>query len=175
MKTLNSHSQYFIVIFATSCLLFLASCGFSPLYGTDGASKQISKNFENVYISNIPNSDGQYLRNLLIDRFYKNGRPVAPEYILTVSPIKEKRLNLDITKSADATRGQLRLDTIIRLKDQETGDILLKRDMHVVTSYNILNSQFTTHVAEGNAQQNALLELAQRIETQLALYFNRKQ
>jgi len=59
------------------------------------------------------------------------------------------------------------------LTNKATNEQLLKRDLTVVTSYNILNSQFTTHVSETNARENALEDLARQIETQLALYFDR--
>lgn len=162
-----------IRIFAVFIALsFLSACGFSPLYGQahDGnAPARLAQ----VAIGNIPDREGQILRNSLIDRFYRDGRPADPAYTLDVDPLREDLTDLDVTKSADATRGQLRLSTRITLHDAKTGDTLLERNLTSITSYNILLSQFTTRVSENNARENAVEDLARQIEQQLALYFRR--
>lgn len=153
-------------------VLTLTGCGFSPLYGTrdDNAVKY---HFDAVFIGSIPDQEGQYLRNALIDRFYQHGRPADPQYTLEVAKVRQRRHDLDITKSSSATRAQLRLDTKITLKDNKTGEILLTRDLLAVTSYNILQSQFTTRVSQEDAERSGLDDLARQIEQQLALYFYR--
>jgi LPS-assembly lipoprotein len=153
------------------CFLTLTNCGFKPLYGGEKHAHQISA-FNSIYIENIPNSSGVFLKNKLIDSFYTDGRPLNPRYILSVEKLRERRSALDITKSADATRAQLKLETEITLKDKESGRVLLQRDLISITSYNILQSQFTTHVSEENARKNALTVMSQQIRTALSLYFN---
>lgn len=153
-------------------LLFLGACGFSPLYGTHG-DNAVKYHFDSVFIGNIPDREGQYLRNALIDRLYGHGRPADPQYRLEIAKITTRKQDLDVTKSSAATRAQLRLSTKITLYDSKTGEVLLKRDLLAVTSYNILQSQFTTRVSEDDAQRSALDDLARQIEQQLALYFNR--
>ncbi len=78
-----------------------------------------------------------------------------------------------IVHSSDATRSQLRLSTKIELRDNRSNQVVLHRDVMATTSYNILESQFTTRVSEENARRDALGSLAQQIETQIALYFRR--
>jgi LPS-assembly lipoprotein len=153
----------------------LAACGFSPLYGENAAENAPSvRAAENdIFIDNIPDEPGQYLRNALIDRFYSAGRPQDAAYTLVVSPIEERREDLDLTKSSDATRSQLRLRARIQLRDNRAGKVLLARELRAITSYNILDSQFTTRVSEENARRAALNDLARQIETQIALYFKR--
>ncbi len=163
-----------IILLLPLCLL-LAACGFTPLYGTQGAAGQAETTaaLGMIHIDNIPDYEGQYLRNALIDRFYKNGRPAGPRYTLSIEPITERRTDLDITKSSDATRAQLRLTTEMKLKEIGTGETVLRRDLTSITSYNILQSQFTTRVSEDNARRNALDDLARQIELQLSLYIRR--
>ena len=157
-------------------LLTLTACGFSPIYGNYNRSDSVAveRSIASVEISIIPNKEGQYLRNELIDRFYQNGYPSNPKYILTVQRVEEYKSNLDITKSSDATRAQLKLTTAMTLTNPETGEILIKRPMRAITSYNILSSQFTTRVSEEDARKAALNELANQIETHIALYFNKQ-
>ena len=163
-----------------SCIT-LASCGFSPLYGDYNSSP--AGTAEGAYnardllayieIDSLPNREGQYLRNALIDRFYQNGYPADPAYYLNVENLEETLSELDLTRASDATRGQLRFDATLRLRDKVTGDTVLERHIRSITSYNILDSEFNTRVSEKNARFNALSDMAQQIETQIVLYFKR--
>ncbi len=155
--------------------LFLSACGFSPLYGEYGASgnQGARTRLGQIYIANIADAPGQYLRNALMDRFYSQGRPgTGAAYNLSVATISESRSELDITKTSDSTRAQLYLTTAMVLYDGE-GEELLNRSLTAVTSYNILDSQFTTRVAEDAARRQALDDIARQIETHILLYFNR--
>ena len=156
------------------CLLTLAACGFEPMYGRNINERTgVENELARVGISNIENREGQYLRNALIDRFYRAGRPARPLYRLSIKPLRETLIDLDITKSSDATRGQLRLETSMQLIDVRTEETVLARDLRTITSYNILGSEFATRVTEENARTNALDDLARQIELQLNLYFKR--
>ena len=115
-----------VLLSAVACAI-CAGCGFQPMYGSyDALSGQeqigIQSQLAQIEIGNIPNREGQYLRNALIDRFYKNGRPINPRYSLKISEIKEKSYDLDITVSSNATRAQLTLSTVMRLVDNQGGE-----------------------------------------------------
>lgn len=156
-------------------LLWLTACGFQPLYGDHALSTTaaVRESFNNIAIANIPDQSGQYLKNALMDRLYSVGRPDAgARYRLTVSSVNESRRELDITKTSDSTRAQLSLSTVMVLSDAE-GSKLLSRSLGATTSYNILDSQFTTRVAEDSARRQALDDLARQVESHLLLYFNR--
>lgn len=156
-------------------LLCVAACGFRPVYGVNRDTPVgVESRLSNIEIGNIPNREGQYLRNALIDRFYREARPVDPEYVLNISEISESLTELDITKTADATRAQLRLTTVMTLSEKATGKTVLTRNLLSITSYNILGSEFSTRVTEQNARENALDDLARQIELQISLYFKRK-
>jgi LPS-assembly lipoprotein len=154
-------------------MLSLAACGFSPLYSTHH-NAGVKSSFDSVYIDNIPDWEGQYLRNALIDRLYSHGRPANPAYTLTISKPQAERRDLDITKTSSATRAQLRIETGMALKDNATGVTVLTRKLIAITSYNILQSQFTTRVSENDTRRSALDDIARQVEQQLALYFNRE-
>lgn len=163
-----------IPIYALIIAAFIvAGCGFEPLHGQ--STRTADQNLYNqIFIDNIPEREGQILRNELIDRFYTKGRPADPAYILKIDAIEETQTNLDVTATADTTRNQLRLDTKMRLEDRATGALLLERDLISITSYNVLQSQFTTRVSEDNARENVLKDLARQIDIQTGLYFKRQ-
>ena len=155
--------------------IMLTACGFRPMYG-DAARSEMSAQKNGNYdvdIAVIPDREGQYLRNLLIDRMYQNGYPSAPRYKLQVNAIEETEQSLAIAKTAESTRSQLRLHTNYTLVDRQTGATLLSRSALATSSYNILNSEFATRVTEDNARLNAINDIARQIEIQLGLYFNR--
>lgn len=160
----------------TVLALTLIGCGFRPVYST-GSGEQPNASqaaFQQIAIANIPDREGQILRNALIDRLYRDGRPEQARYMLTIAPLTESIRDLDITKTADSTRGQLHMTSALRLTDRQTGAVLLQRPLAALTSYNILGSEFTNRVAEENARNNAITELARQVELQLSLYFQQQ-
>ncbi len=162
-------------VLVLSAVLALTSCGFEPMYGNVRFNEPtpqeaaIEAQLENIAIGNIPDREGQILRNALIDRFYRNGRPQNPSYTVEIAKVRETTTDLDITKESDTTRAQLRLDVILALKDNQ-GNTVLTRDLTSIGSYNILTSEFATRVSEDNMRENALNDLARQIELQVVLY-----
>ncbi len=160
---------------AVCAVLFLTGCGFKPLYGSAAGVSAPQASFAAVEIANIPNWEGQFLRNALIDRIYaQNGRPQNAAYILQVSKVRAKRNELGVRKDATATHVQLRIETTMTLTAPSSGTMLLKRELKSFGAYNIFDSQYATMTAETAAREQALLELADQITQELALYFNRE-
>lgn len=126
-----------------------------------------------VQVANIPDREGQMLRNVLLDRINRGGYAANPQYRLEMSSLEESKTDLDITKDSDSTRGQLRLESVMTLRDIVSQEVLLRRSLHAITSYNILASEFSTRVTEQNARENAITDLANQVEMQLNLYFKR--
>ena len=148
------------------CLaLALSGCGFAPVY-----SDATPAAFAAVEVGSIPNESGIYLRNAVVNRLHPHGA-AAPLWTLTLTPVAESVTDLDITKSAEATRAQFRASTILRLADAD-GRVVLTRELRAITSYNILASEFTNRVSRDAARRWALDDLARQAEQALALYFS---
>lgn len=157
-------------------LIVLAACGFEPVYGVNrNTHTGVEEKLEQISISNIPDREGQFLRNELITRFYRSGRPASPQWSLDLERISESLTDLDITKDAEASRGRLRLATSLQLKDLKTGETVLKHSIISIASYNILASEFTNRVSEQNARENALKDLARQVEQYVTLYLKKTQ
>jgi LPS-assembly lipoprotein len=161
--------------FILPVLFILAACGFTPMYGAGAGPKNIavSEGLDTIDIALIPDSSGVYLRNALIDRFYQSGYPSSPRYKLDIGKINETKRDLDITIESEATRKQVLLTTNLTLTDLSTGDVVLTRSLKAITSYNVLGTQFATRIAEADAREAALNDLARQIETQTSLYLKR--
>ena len=146
------------------------------MYGSHSGAKSgttVAKGLDTVEIDLIPNAEGVALRNHLIDRFYASGYPSNPQYRLSVARIHETIADFDITVESETTSRQVKLATSIGLMDLKTGQVVLERPITAYTSYNVIGSQFTTRVSAADARQSAINDLAQQIEAQVALYFNR--
>jgi len=163
------------IFLALGVALILSSCGFEPMYGTHSAATEaIDTALPNLDISNIPDRDGQYLRNLLIDRLYTHGRPEDALYTVTFSRLTEAISNLGIDKQATATRAQIQILTHMELIDKSTGKPVLQRDLKVVGAYNLLDDQLSTLMSKQNVIDSVLQELRDDAVTELSLYFRRK-
>jgi|MDTB01.1.fsa_nt_gb LPS-assembly lipoprotein len=164
---------YFSGIFAS--LLLLTSCGFQPIYGNIGTSVNQPNTEElmrRIDIGLINDREGQFLRNALIDRLHNSASPLTPLYTLSLTSITEARRSLDITKESDATIANLKLSTEMAFTRISDNKLLLKKKIWSTTSYNILESQFTTRVSQNYARENGLKNLAAQIERQVSLALN---
>lgn len=164
--------SYFAVLMA--CVL-LTGCGFEPLYGgapTASAGRTVPQGLDQVDINLIPNAEGVFLRNALMDRFYQSGYPAQPAYTLTIDEIKQSKSDFDITIDSEATRRQLTLSTRLILSEVGTLKPVLERKVKIVTSYDVIGSQFSTRIAEDDARKAALNDLARQIETHIALFLS---
>lgn len=155
-------------ILLLSMLLFLSGCGFQPLYGTNSTAEAV---LDNIWIDTIANANGVALRNELIDRFYHNGYPQNPSYVLSVTLV-EKYRDLDIQEDDTTTRAQLIMRATYQLKDRETGRLLFSETARSVNSYNILASQFTTTVTAQEARNRGTRDLGDKIQNRLAIYLS---
>lgn len=152
--------------------LLLNACGFQPIYGN--ISPQVGAQstedlLRSVDIEIIPNFEGQFLRNQLIDSMHNTGAAPSFQYVLKIGDISETKRDLDITKESNATIAQLRLATSLTLHRKSDNKIILKKSLWSTTSYNILESQFTTRISKDYARENGLKNIAQQVERQVSL------
>ena len=153
--------------FLFAALLSLAACGFQPMYG-DAAKKTTQT--ERISIEDIPDRDGQYLRNALLDRIGTDGES---RYSLSVDKMTKKVTDMALRRDATYTRGQMEIGADITLVDRQTGQTVLTRHVHSFGGYNELDNQFATNVSEQAQTENMLQDLASSIITEVDLYFTR--
>lgn len=159
------------------CLtISLSACGgFEPMLAAKpDAQMQTGAAMPDIEIGNIPDQEGQYLRNVLIDRLYTDGRPAAALYQLSFSPLLKDIMNLGIQKDATATRAQMQITTQMQLIEKSTGKVVLRRDLKTVGAYNLLDNQLATLVSQRNITESILQEMGDNAVTELNLYFRRK-
>lgn len=146
-----------------------AGCGFQPLYG-GGKKGQASTELASISIQPIADRMGQLLRNELLDLINPYGTPSRPLYRLDITMVESKS-ELAVKKSEIATRANLRIMASYVLYDQNTGLSVFSGNSAVVGSYNVLDSEYATLVAENNARSRVIPEIARDIQTRLSAYF----
>ena len=146
----------------------LAACGFKPIYATTdaGGAPLIQK----IALADVRGSEAivPLVSDALEDRIVlKEGE--SPRYDLIVSAA-ESAQQLAVQIDASVTRYNYRLNARYSLIDRETGQRVNGR-ARAVTSFNIVNSQYSTLVAERSAQEKAARLLAEEIERDLLIRF----
>lgn len=157
-----------------AAMVFLGSCGFRPLYDSrEGAG--IPAQLATIDVKPISDRMGQQLRNHLLTRLTPRGRPAYPRYTLNVT-INESTQGLAVRKSSFATRANLRVSANFTLRLVEGGgkDALLSDTLTLLSSYNIIDSEFATLKAQMDARSHAIREIAVDIHNRLAIYFGRQ-
>mgnify|MGYP005667822321 FL=1 len=154
-----------------SCLvlLLLSGCGFKSLYGTHGKFDSPTE-LSAIKISLIPDRIGQQVRNELLDLMTPHGAPQYPHYILNVI-VNESKKAFAFKKNAFATRADLRLTGSYNLLSSVNGKQLTSGTVYVISSYDVVSSDFATVSAEKNARERNILQLSEDIRTRLAVYF----
>ena len=150
-------------------MLLTAACGFRPLYGND-AGASATQGLEATRVERIPNRAGQLLRTQLEILFDSGGAGVSTRYALQVAMSTNIR-DLAIRRDETATRRNIvaRADyTLVRIED---GAILTRGAARAGNSYNIAESDFATSVAQQDALERSIEQLALSIQTQLAIFY----
>lgn len=171
---LVNHLRPLAVLAVIALPLGLSSCGFEPMYAApDSATqKSIQASYADIEIANIPDREGQYLRNALIDRLYVSGRPADARYVLEVEPLKRSLTSQAVQKDSTYTRSLMEYSTTMRLRDRKTDyAVVLERKQRALGSYNLLDNQFATISSRDSLNDHLLDELADSIQTALALHF----
>ncbi|GJL90888.1 LPS assembly lipoprotein LptE [Hyphococcus sp.] len=148
--------------------LALGACGFKPIYATAQGESPISRQ---VSVANIaaPETVAPYMMDALDARLGAvNGE--KPRYELYVEA-REGAERLAVQIDATVTRYNYRLSARYRVIDTQTGDSF-KGVARAVTSYNIVNSQYSTLFAERAAVEKAARQLAEEIERDILVRFS---
>jgi LPS-assembly lipoprotein len=158
------------MVLAALLAAVLAGCGFRPLYApvADGPAEQLAA----IEVAVIPDRAGQALRNQLTDLLDPDRAGVPGRYRLEVR-LEEERDEVAVERSGFATRANLRVSADITLLDKADGAVLLRTSSRAVSSYNLVDSKFTTLTSGEAARTRAVREIAQDIRRRLAVHFAR--
>lgn len=157
---------------ALALVLLLGACGFRPMMGDDRADGAVSERLGTVEVAEIKDRAGQKMRNMLIDRFDHERRPVKPEYRLEVM-LDAGEQSLAIQKDATASRAQWTATATYRLVHIASGKVVLQGASRSEPGYHISYYQWASFVSQDSALERGIEYLCDDIKTRVALYFAR--
>jgi hypothetical protein len=149
------------------CLLALTSCGFTPMYKAADTRQALNS----LRIANIPDAEGQYLKNALIDRLPQSGEA---RYEMRMSPLFITIDNRAIRKDATSTRGEMRITTRMDIVDLFSGKTLSSQQLETAGGFNQLDNRFATLTSREDLTRRLLNELADNARLAFALTLQEK-
>lgn len=156
-------------VFAALALLCLSGCGFRPIYATPSDGTAALNQLVSVRQVSAPQTIMPLITGALQERIVlREGQ--TPKYDLYVNAT-ERAERLAVQIDATVTRFNYRLNADYTLVNLETGE-RTGGSARVVTSYNIVTSQYSTLFAETTAQEKAARLLAEEIERDLLIRFS---
>lgn len=170
---------------AVALLLPLAGCGIHPLYappsadadtgadqseGEAPANDSVAHHLASVSVDPIADRRGQLLRNRLSSMLQQDGNTVPEKYRLNVT-LNESQQSLAIRTTGFATRSNLRMTAIYQLIDVTTGQPVVGGSAMAISSYNLLDDDFSTLTAINDARARTVDRLAFDLRNRLAVFF----
>ena len=154
--------------FALSLCLLLAGCGFRPLYGDSKLEPQL----KSIYVEPVAERTGYELRNSLIALLGGNGDARGKPYRLHMTLVESNR-GVVLENDAAITRYNDTVTVNYVLSDAK-GAELLRSSQTSLASYNVAPSPFATLSAQQDSDKRAADDIANRIRTDLGVFFRRR-
>lgn len=158
----------FVRAFSVVLLLALAACGFRPVHAplsqegraTDAVLQYVSLNTIDA------GRAGQILQTELEDLLHPDGAYPSPRYRLSAT-LEESKQPIVIERNARVSRYNLMMLAKYNLIDLNSGATIYQSETRRIGSYNASLSDFSTFVAESDARNRTVKQLAQDIAMRL--------
>jgi len=179
-------------ILSLIALIFLAGCGFHPVYGTSSALPANSPLREGVRIlagvsgvvtqaTETTSSSTDNTSNAAMARQFTNNlsdmlpSKDAPVYELQVS-IVQSNVGIGVARDGTASRYNYVLNSSYNLVRTADNKIVDSGSLSNVTSYNNPNNQyFSTYISQQDARRRGIKELAESYRMRLISYIEKQE
>ena len=148
--------------------LLLGACGFHPLYAHHDTN-HFDADLATVKVGLIPNRLGQELAISLRDSFNPTGLSVPTRYLLEVNLVTQ-RSDLGIRADATAVRSEMIVIAYYKMTDANSHQQLVSGNIRSVSAFDVLNDAYATTVAQQNATERALEEIADDLRERIQVY-----
>lgn len=159
------------VLMAGMLVLGLAGCGFEPMYAKRGAqTSAVADELAGIRVAGIEDRQGQILRNALISRMSPLGEPARQTHTLEVV-LNSSLENMAERKDGKASLGRMQITATFRLIATDGKSSSYSGVSRSIVSYRLLGPTYGSTAVERDAENRALVDLAEDIRTQVATYF----
>lgn len=157
------------LIFVSALSLLLMSCGFRPLYEAGGSADAMRAYLATVEVAPIPDRLGQIMHNQLMDRLNAN----SADFRLNVS-LEQNTRGFGLRDDASVSQEELTITARMTLVKLDGEEVVIEEAMRARTAYDVVLSDFATLTQREDSARRLVLDLAERIERRLALYFSER-
>jgi len=153
------------LMLAAAAALTLAGCGFTPLYAVQGVSPGLS-----AIEVKAPHGRTAYLLSQDLDGIFARDRSSPPVYQLSFT-VAERRYPRGLRIDNVATLYETHVTVSYQLIEIATGRLVKAGVEPIQVVYDVADQPYAGIAAQQNSQERAADEAAQRIRTDLAVYF----
>lgn len=140
--------------------VFLAACGFSPVYQTGGTGSKL----QNQVRVNDPDARDSFLLTRRLEE--RLGRSDSPVYLLTVE-VRSEEEDLAVDQSGNINRFNILGTADYTLVEEETGRVVTSGRVNNFASYSASGTTVSELAAERDAQERLMTLLADQIVVRL--------
>lgn len=173
--------SFFLHFCVCSCvLLSLQSCGFKPVHGSttlsNGAGEHQtnrSQHLASIQVAPIAGRLGQKLRTRLKELLNPKALMSQQRYKLVIG-LNKQATAIGIQQDREITRFNLLIQANYQLYSIGDNKLVQQGTVKRVGSYDAVDSQYATFIAEEDTSFRVVQELAQDIRTRLSVSFPSK-
>lgn len=144
----------------------LTGCGFTPLYAQQGLAGGLAK----IEIDVPQTRTGYFLEQDLRNGFGSD-LTSPKDYVLTVT-LNEQHFKVGYKVDETSSRSEITTTVKYVLKSKATGAVMYRGDFTDTVTYDTSKSPFTGVIAQQSAQERSAGSIAEKIQSELALYFH---
>lgn len=148
----------------------LAGCGFHPLYAGETVG-EYDPLLAAIKVEPIPDRSGQLLELALREQLNPRGVAVRTRYRLRIG-LTLTRTNLGIQRNATSTRAEIRAVADYQLDGNGAS---ISGQANTISYFNLQNDAWAATVAEDDARERAIQDLADSIALRLSLWARRRE
>jgi LPS-assembly lipoprotein len=147
----------------------LSGCGFRPLYGDRGPDEDLEPALASVAVDSIRDRSGQELTNALRDAFNPHALSVPAAYELSVA-LSVNVANLMTRQNTSASRTDTTVKATWSMRRLADDKIVLSGSSKATTGHDVLTNEYANVVSGKADQTEALRQVGEDIESQVAVF-----
>lgn len=161
----------FTLFLCSSVPLFLAACGYTPLYAPHGEATPPPVTVGSVDVSSPRIQVGERRTAQLISQRLRQAYPHDnPTYDTLAVVVREETSELAVQRNATVQRASLALIGTVKLTGPQ-GKLKLQTDVTTSAPYNVQATPYGTESGKTYARQTAAANMADEIQRLLAIYY----
>jgi len=153
----------------------LTACGFHPLYGSSRTAGALQGTFAQIYVEPVYDmsvaNTGYDLRNRVIDTLGASSGAAQYHLKLTLSTTSQ---GIALQNDASITRYNDTVTVTYSLVDTASGKEVTKGTETGLSAYNVVQSPYSTLIAQQDSDRRVAEDIAERIRLDLGVYFDRQ-